>query len=313
MERNYALAVAAVLSGASLFGMLGICTRYFQRECGLSALDTVLIRLTVSAIALFLIIALFSHNSLKIKAKDIPIFILFGFFKISSDVTFFYALDTIDISLATLLQMTAPFYVMTISLILFRDAITLKKLAAMAMAAVGCVLVTGIVTEHADLEISGVLSALLSGLCFGMFLIGSRVAQNRGVKPEASLFYTLLIADLIALPFADIGAVTEAVSDGTGIVMALSLGILMTMIPYYLYAWSVKYIEPTFSSILSVFELVVAAAVGFILFSESISVFKLLGMILVIGSVVIMNVKIHTGFRKRYGEYIPPGFRDKTS
>lgn len=312
MERNHALAVIAVLSGATLFGLLGICTRYFQQECGLSALETVLIRLSVSCIVLFLLISVFSRESLKIKAKDIPLFIVFGLFKIASDVTFFYAQTTIDLSMATLLQMTSPFYVMIVSLFLFRDAITLKKVSAMVMAMIGCILVTGIISGNENIKISGVLGALMSGMCFGMFLIGSRLAQNRGIKPEASLFYTLLIAGLIALPFSDVGAVADAVSSETGIIAAIALGVFMTMVPFFLYAWSVKYIEPTLSSILSVFELVVAAAVGFLVFGEGLSPLKIAGIILVISSVILMNIKIHIGYAKRFGKYVPPGLKGRS-
>jgi len=311
MDDKRAMAIIGVIIGASLFGMLGICSRYFRNECGLDALDTVLIRLMVSVIFLLLLIILFSPSSLRIRMKDIPFFIVFGLFKIGSDVTFFYAQGTIELSMATLLQMTAPYYVLIISIYLFKDSLTWKKLTALVLATTGCLFVTGVINGNMDAEISGVLAALFSGLCFGMFVIGSRIAYNKGVKPEASLFYTILIADLIVLPFADVDAVVTAVINPDGLVMALALGILMTMIPYFILAWSVKYLEPTLTSILSILELVVAGIVGFTMFGEELSAFKLLGIALVLGSVILLNIRLRVDYRKKVGKYIPLAYRQK--
>lgn len=305
------MAVVGVIIGASLFGMLGICTRYFGNEWGLNALDTVLIRLMFSVIFLLLLILLFSPSSLKIRLKDIPFFIVFGLFKIGSDVTFFYAQGTIELSMATLLQMTAPYYVLIISIYLFKDTLTWKKLSALVLGSIGCLFVTGVINGRADLELTGVLAALVSGLCFGMFVIGSRIAYNKGVKPEASLFYTILIADLIILPFADVDAVVTAVINPEGLVMALALGILMTMVPYFILAWSVKYLEPTLTSILSVFELVVAGIVGYLMFDEELSLFKILGITLVLGSIILLNIRLRVDYRKKVGKYIPLAYRNK--
>ncbi|MBP5734643.1 MAG: EamA family transporter [Candidatus Methanomethylophilaceae archaeon] len=311
MDKNRTMAVVGVIIGASLFGMLGICARYFGNEWGLNALDTVLIRLMFSVIFLLLLILLFSPSSLKIRLKDIPFFILFGLFKIGSDVTFFYAQGTIELSMATLLQMTAPYYVLIISIYLFKDTLTWKKLSALVLGSIGCLFVTGVINGRADLELTGVLAALVSGLCFGMFVIGSRIAYNKGVKPEASLFYTILIADLIVLPFADVDAVVTAVINPEGLVMALALGILMTMVPYFILAWSVKYLEPTLTSILSVFELVVAGIVGYLMFDEELSLFKILGITLVMGSIILLNIRLRVDYRKKVGKYIPLAYRNK--
>ena len=47
MERNRFLAIVAVVIGASAFGFLGLFTRYFMETRGLSALDTVMIRVMI--------------------------------------------------------------------------------------------------------------------------------------------------------------------------------------------------------------------------------------------------------------------------
>ena len=313
MEKNRLMAILAVVTGATAFGFLGLFSRYFMVTRGLGAMDTVMIRVTFSLVVLLPILLAFNRDSLKISRKDVPVFLIFGFFKFLSDLTFFYAQSKVTLCLATLLQMTAPFYVMFISLVLFREKLTLKKMIALTMTVAGCVMVTGVLSGDVSAEFTGVISALVSGLFFGMFMIGGRITYLRDIKPEVGLFYTFLVADVIALPFIDLGGIAEAVMDPEGLFYALMLGVAMSLIPFYLYTWSVQYLEPSLSSMISVLEVVTAAVVGFALFGERLGLINVAGMPLVIVSIILMNLTIRIGYRKKYGKYIPPAQRSAGS
>jgi len=158
----------------------------------------------------------------------------------------------------------------------------------------------------------GALSALLSGVFFGMFLVGSKICNDRGLHPASSLFYTMLFADAIALLLCYHGALVEAVSDFNGLAMGMALGGLLTLTPFFLYGWSTQYIEPTMSSMVSVLEIVSAALVGYFIFSETVSFVRIIGMGLVIASVIFLNIKFHKDYVKKYGEYVPPGYKEDT-
>jgi len=75
MDRKRALAILGVVTGATLFGFLGITTRYFNSERGLESIDIVVIRLTFASIILLIILGILAHDKLKISRKDIPILI----------------------------------------------------------------------------------------------------------------------------------------------------------------------------------------------------------------------------------------------
>ena len=305
MDKERSAGMAAVVVGATAFGFLGLFSRYFM-DAGLNALDTVVIRISIALLILTPILLLSGLDSLRISRKDIPIFLLFGFFKLMSDITFFYAQSSVTLCLATLLQMTAPFYVMFVSFVIFREKITIKKMVSLTLAIAGCIMVTGVLTGGASAEISGVLSALVSGLFFGMFMIGGRITFLRNIKPETGLFYTFLVAAVFALPFSDMGGIATAIIDYKGLFNALMLGGAMTLLPFYLYNWSVQYLEPTTSTMISVLEVVVAAAVGFSFFGERLGILNFMGMMLVIVSILVMNITIRIGYRKKYGKYVPP-------
>ncbi|MBP5394893.1 MAG: DMT family transporter [Candidatus Methanomethylophilaceae archaeon] len=306
MDDKSKLAAIAVAMSAIMFGSLGIPIRYFQQDCGLPPLDSVVIRMSVSATGLLIIIMLFARDQLKVRLKDVPLLALFGGFKLLSDLTLFNAQNNITLCLATLLQMTAPYFVMIFSMFLFKEKLTLKKMIAMAVGSVGCVLVTGILFGEVDANTEGVISAILSGLFFGMFFIGNRVAVDRDIRPGTTLFYTTVFADLIALPFINHADVLDAVIDQKGAVMALSLGILMTLIPYYLITWSSLHLEPAISSMISTLEVGAAAVVGYVVFRDVLTVSHVIGIVLVLSSIIVVNAKIRTEYIKRYGKYISP-------
>ncbi len=309
MEKRQLYVAIAVVVGASLLGFLGVFSRYFMDDCGLRSLDVVLIRLSVVVTILLLILAIITRSSLRITKRDIPVMLIFGLFKFLSDYTFFHAQHTISLCMSSLLQMTAPYYVMFVSLIMFRDKITPRKLLAMLVGTMGCILVTGVLTGGVTMEIGGAISALMSGVFYGMFMIGSKINTDRGIKPTVSVFYIFLVADIIAIPFADIGGVVEAVTDVKGMLMALALGIGMTLIPYYIFTKAVNFLEPTVVSMIATLEVVVAAIVGYYFFQEEISPLNVAGMFLVIFSIVLMNFTIRIGYIKRFGKYIPPGLK----
>ena len=74
----------------------------------------------------------------------------------TENITFFFAQGTASLCLATLLQMTAPYFVMVLSLILFREKITMPKLIAMCVGSIGCVLVTGILFGEVNAKTEGI-------------------------------------------------------------------------------------------------------------------------------------------------------------
>jgi drug/metabolite transporter (DMT)-like permease len=300
------MAAIAVAIGASLFGFLGVCNRYFYEEGGLNSLDTVMIRFSVSALFLLIVIGIIARKQLRIKKKDIPILVVFGFFKLMADIFFIYSQNNISLCLSTLLQMTAPYYVMFISYILFKEKITMNKLGALGVGTIGCLFVTGVLFGNVSARAEGVLAALLSGLFYGLFMIGNKVTLDRRIAPAASLFYTLLFADIMTLPFFNAEGVADALSDPEGMAMALFFGVFLTVIPFFIFTWSMKYLEPTITSAITVLELVAATIVGYLVFEEELTPLKIAGIVLVIVSILLINMKISKDLRKKYGDRLSP-------
>ncbi len=87
-----------------------------------------------------------------------------------------------------------------------------------------------------------------------MYFIGSRIGNDRGYGVMTCLFYVMFIATLASLPFTDLGRIVGSMADTSVIVNSLALGILITLIPYYIIAWSVKYVGQLKASVITVSE-----------------------------------------------------------
>ena len=298
VETNKKAALIVALSAAS-FGFLGVPVR-FLHENGFAPLDITAVRLFVTTIALVLIALVVDRDLFKVRKKDLLFFILFGFFKLMSDVTLFRAQVTIELSLSTLLQMTAPYYVLVISLFLFKERITLMKILAMFVAFIGCIFVTGVITGGMhSLDFVGVASALISGLFFGLYTIGCKLSSDKGYKPVTTMMYMFLFASLMTIPFANDVKVVESFVDVHLILGVLSLGVLMTLIPFFVSTWGVQKLEASKVSLISVMEVITACIVGYFLFDEEMTLLNIIGMSLVVASIVIMDLKINREIRKR--------------
>ena len=297
-ETDKRAALFVALSAAS-FGFLGVPVR-FLHDNGFAPLDITAVRLFVTTIALVIVALVVDRGLFKVRKRDLLFFILFGFFKLMSDVTLFRAQLTIDLSLSTLLQMTAPYYVLVISLFLFRERITLMKILAMLVAFIGCIFVTGVITGGMhSLDFVGVASALISGLFFGLYTIGCKLGSDKGYKPVTTMMYMFLFASLMTIPFANDVKVVESFVDAHLILGVLSLGILMTLIPFFVSTWGVQKLEASKVSLISVMEVITACIVGYFLFDEEMTVLNIIGMSLVVASIVIMDLKINREIRKR--------------
>ena len=170
----------------------------------------------------------------------------------------------------------------------------------MFVAFIGCIFVTGVITGGMhSLDFVGVASALISGLFFGLYTIGCKLSSDKGYKPVTTMMYMFLFASLMTIPFANDVKVVESFVDVHLILGVLSLGVLMTLIPFFVSTWGVQKLEASKVSLISVMEVITACIVGYFLFDEEMTLLNIIGMSLVVASIVIMDLKINREIRKR--------------
>ncbi|MBR2254641.1 MAG: EamA family transporter [Candidatus Methanomethylophilaceae archaeon] len=282
--------VVAAISAGVIWGFLGPVIR-FLGDGGIDAVQMTCLRYLIVTVMVGILISFRSKGTFKI---DFRVFILFAVMGVVgtflNSACYFGSMQLIPLSLSTILQYLAPFIVVTLSVPLFRERLTVNKAVAVVVAFVGCVLCTGILSSDVSFDPVGIAMGALSGLFFATYTLGSKHAANLGHTPETVLFFTSLICFAVAAPFADLPTAFSALwSSVETTVVLLALGVLLTFLPFWLFNYSLDRLDVGKTSILTFVEPMTATAVGFAIYSETLDATASIGIAMILVALIVLN------------------------
>ena len=284
-------ALFAVLAAGTFWGTMGFFARSLY-GAGFGPLEVAQTRITTGLVLVGLYILLFNRSQFKIKLKDIWCFLGTGIVSLLLfSVCYFSALNYTSLAVAAILLYTAPFFVMIMSLVLFKEKMNSKKVLALLLAFAGCVLVSGVGGDE-NVSWIGILLGLGSGFFYALYSIFGRYAINRGYGAWTMTFYTFLFCSIGCAFLSDwqlIGGVMAA--DSANILWVLGLGFVTAFLPYVLYSTGLEHMESSKASILASVEPVVSALFGVFVFHETMTLWGVLGIAMVLGAIVVLNIK----------------------
>ena len=283
---------AAILAAGCLWGFMGLFRRYMG-ELGFSASDLIVLRCGVAALGFALTLLFTGPAQFKIRLRDAWCFLGSGIVSLLFfTFCYFQAMNYMSLSAAAILLYTAPAIVTLLSALLFRERLTAIKLAAVALAFLGCALVSGLGAGEMALSAAGILYGLGAGLGYALYSIFARCALQRGYSSNTINFYSCLLAAIGAmLIWGTDGVFETAAASVLNLGLALGAGILTCFLPYLLYTYGLTGMETGRASIMASVEPVVATLVGAAVFHESMSALSYAGVVLVLSAVVLLNVK----------------------
>ena len=285
--------VLVLLAGMS-WGTSGVFVRYFT-ALGMSAMQLTLFKCAIPGVVLLLYCLLFRRDVLKVKLKDLWIFICLGVISLTFFTwCYFSTIQATSMSAAAILLYLAPVLVMIMSAILFKEEVTKTKVIACALAFAGCFFVSGFVGNAVPLPFRAIVTGLLSALGYALYSIFSQFALNRGYDPLTLPTYAFIFAGLSALPFAHPAEIIAAGSASplkfAG--MLCLMAFMVSLLPYLLYTNGLMRSTPGRASIMASIEPVTATVLGALFFHELPDTFGYLGIALVIGAIVLLNQNI---------------------
>ena len=288
MKNKYTLFV--ILAG-SLWGFMGFFRRTLD-SIGLSAMGVIAVRCLFALVFFGVLMLATDPSAFKIKLKDIWVFVGCGVISLLVfGWCYFKAMDHMSLSAAAILLYTAPCFVILMSVPLFKEKLTPRKLVAMALAFAGCCLVSGIGSGDGHITLVGLMLGLGSGFCYALYSIFSRFAINRGYSTYTINFYSCLLASLGALIIDGPQCFSLAIATGTNLFYAAATGLVTCFLPYMLYTKGLLGLENGKASIMASIEPVVATLVGFAIYHENPTVMSIAGIVLVLSAIVLLNIK----------------------
>ncbi len=274
--KNKFLGILCIVIAAVCWGVFPVFNRLLFAE-GFSAAQATALRVFTAGIVYF-IWGAFTGVFKGIKLSDLPFFFVYGMAAVFS-TNLFYSLGIqyLSAAMASMLLYTAPAFVIIFSAIFFHDPITKLKLISMVLTFVGSFFVVkGYDTESLKLNLVGIIFALLSGISYSLLTVIGRV----GLKKYTSVQNSFIPVIFVALAFLAICPPhTIGISGTKNIILALALGVIGTVIPYYMYIKGLSLgIDGGNASLLANIEPITATVCGVVFFDDSLVVPQIIGI-----------------------------------
>ncbi len=283
-------AVFAVILAGVTWGVISVFINTLS-AAGFDSMQIACVRMITAALMFTAFVAVKSPDKLKIRIKDIWMFIGTGIVSVVMfNTCYFYTMINSQASVAVVLLYTSPVFIMILSAILFKEKITVRKLAALMLTFCGCVLVAGILGGGYKITPFILLTGLGSGLFYGLYTIFGRFALNK-YDTFTVTAYTFIFGMIGSLPTGKLPQTVRIIGENPKILLCcIGIGLVSTVLPYLLYTWGLQRMESGKAAILVAVEPLVGALIGMTVYHEPHNLLKLVGIALILGAIIILNI-----------------------
>lgn len=248
-------------------------------------------RVTLSLLVLApLVMLLRGPQALAIRGRDLAHSLALGIVGIvSSNFFYYYAIEKGPVSTAIIVQYTAPVWVLLYMVARGRERATLSRVAAVLAAVVGSALAIGVAGKHFEFVWISVGAALLAAFGFGFYNVYAHhlVAVHDRWKV---LTYALLGASLFWMAVNNPAKIIAAHYVPSQWVFMFVFACTSLLIPYGFYFAGLGYLDPTRAIVTSCLEPVFTVLIAAVFLQESFGVMQALGMVIVLGASIAVQV-----------------------
>jgi drug/metabolite transporter (DMT)-like permease len=287
-DRRPLLGYGMVFLASTLFGINGTVSKVIQ-DAGLSAARLTEVRSTGAFAGLALVVALTNRRALRLRAREVPLLVLFGVCGLAFVQWFYFvAIHRLAIGIALLIQYLAPLLVALWARFFGHEDVRRRIWVALALALAGLALVVEIWSGIA-LDTLGVGACLAAALSYALYiLVAEHAVATR--DPISLSCYGFFFASLFwaavqpwwSFPDGVIGRTTSLHGHLASLhlpVWALVawLIVLGAIVPFALVIAALRHVSATRAGIAAMLEPPAATLVAFLWLGESLGLFQLLG------------------------------------
>lgn len=293
MKLKQWIQIFPILSGI-MWGSAGIFVRKLS-ELGLNSVSIVETRIIVAIIIIIAGLLYLDKSLLKIKLKDLWIFICAGIFSmLGLNLCYNFAINELTLSLSAVLLSLAPIFVLILASILFKEKLTLQKTVCAILALIGCILSSGVLEEVGAMKWTtiGIIIGTLGAFFYGTYSIFSKIAMLKGYHSFTVTIYSLISVGIALLPFTDWLKVWEIIqidpAPMSGFLLLHSL--LTSVLPYICFTVALNYVEAGKVAILASGEPIAAMLFGIFFYQEIPTVLSLIGLFTVLFALGLLTI-----------------------
>jgi RarD protein len=282
-KKSYIMFITSVL----IFGTIGIFRRYIPLSSGMLAF----LRGLLGAGFLAVYKRFYQRNrSYNISSRNMILLLITGALIGLNWMLLFEAYNYTSVSVATLCYYMQPTIVILLSPLVFSEKLTGKRMICALAAVIGMVLVSGVIGGSAGQ--GGELKGIACGLGAAA-LYATVVILNKKIHVEDAIDKTivqLITAAAVMMPYLALSGRGQMEFDSIGtttVIMVLIVGIIHTGIAYALYFGSMEKLKAQSVAVLSYLDPVFALILSAVILGERMTVFGIIGAVLIIGSAII--------------------------
>ncbi|MBQ4146154.1 MAG: EamA family transporter [Clostridia bacterium] len=288
MKNRKTMAFILIILAGLLWGTSAIFVHYLT-PLGVSSMQMTFVRGAVSTVVIGIYVLISNKNLFKVRISDLPFYIISGICMMMASVFYYLSMQRTCVSTSVVLLYIAPAYVMIYSVLFLKEKINLIKGLAVVLVIVGCALSSG-VTGGMKYDTLGIIFGVLSGLSYGTYSVLTKYETERKCNSLTATFYSYTIMAISAMFIASpIEVVRLGAGSSVVALLMLGLGVCTFALPYFLYSVSMKYLPAGTASSLAVVEPLAATCYSVMLFGEELGIYKLLGIIAIVISVLLLS------------------------
>ena len=278
-------AVVTVLIGATLLGSMGAWGRVIFRFEP-DPMVVVSWRALLGTMALAGILALFRPELLRVRPRDIPFFALYGFVGVTMNFwTYFSAVKYTSLAIAITLLYTYPIFVAILSSLFLGERLTRGKIGAILATLVGSALVAQVYAgDLVRLNLRGILFGLGTGVSMALYSIFGKRAMSRYL-PWTVVLHAFAWGALFLTLGSGARMLASVRYPATAWLWILGLALIPSLGGYALYTLGLRDLPASQASVIATWEVVTAAALGWLCFGELLALPQLIGAALVCGGI----------------------------
>jgi len=287
MKRAFILVFIACV----LWGTSGIFV-HFLTPYGFEPVQMTAVRGTVSFLCMAGFSLLFERSCFRIRRpRELLLYFCMGATLFGTAFCYYQSMTMTSVSTAVVLMYISPIYILLFSVAVFHERLDRIKVLSVAGILLGCVLVSGVIGSG-RFNLAGVLIGVLSGVLYAVYNILAKVSVRGGTSPITPTLYAFLFMALFAsIPSRpDLIVSRAAATPAVTVPLLLGLGVCTSVLPFFLFNYSLKTLPSGTASAMSIIEPLSASIFSFTLLGEDPDVFSISGIVLILSCVILLEL-----------------------
>jgi drug/metabolite transporter (DMT)-like permease len=221
---------------------------------------------------------------------------ILGFFNALGFLAQFTAQTTTNATKTALLVNLNLITVAFLSIIIFKERFSSKKIFAVILSILGVFLLTtdGDLSKLTSGEFRGDIFAIGAGFFWAFYIVSNKkVITNKKIDIIPLTACVMLTTTIIMVPFTIVlgGLRPEVLNIGLkGVGFIVYMGICCNVIPFILWTYGLRRLMPTVSTLMLLFEIFIAAVLAMLILNEFLTIIGIIGGFVIIAAIIIISL-----------------------